>query len=336
MKRFELIIVVLFINIGYSQDYKALNSQYLNNAIEALENGNNKKYLSSLKLYSAAISQKTVTPDNIPDKDFELYTKCINYGFTTFPQIEGADKILRDGLKFMEVKATDYQDTNAMHGLFFIHIHGYGYEGIEINKNKAHKWNLMAANHGHLEAMWVLGNRYHYGDNDVGILEKNESKTIFWWNKAAEKGFTNAMNSLAVIYGEKKQFDKAFFWYKKGADLGDDSCMDGLAQLYFMGYGVEQDYEKAFDWCQKSAYRNNYQAMFYLASFYTQGLIVEKDNNKAFKWLEASAKGGYPQSMAYLGYMYKNGLGTAVDMQQAKKWYDKACEAGFKETCGKL
>ncbi|CAB4441454.1 unnamed protein product [Rhizophagus irregularis] len=75
-------------------------------------------------------------------------------------------------------------------------------------------------------------------------IEKNLEKAFYWYQKAAENGFTNAMYYLAICYdngeGTEKNLEKAFYWYQKAAENGDKEAMFNLAICYKNGAGTER------------------------------------------------------------------------------------------------
>lgn len=56
-------------------------------------------------------------------------------------------------------------------------------------------------------------------------VEKNESSSVEWYEKAATQGYLPAQYNLAVCYeegrGVKKNMKQALYWYQKAADQGD-------------------------------------------------------------------------------------------------------------------
>ncbi|MBO7321300.1 MAG: sel1 repeat family protein, partial [Bacteroidales bacterium] len=70
----------------------------------------------------------------------------------------------------------------------------YG-EGVEKNYTEAVKWYRKAADKGHLDAQYNLGNRYYNGEG----VEKNYTEAVKWYRKAADKGHSNAKNTLKQL-----------------------------------------------------------------------------------------------------------------------------------------
>ncbi|CAB4472953.1 unnamed protein product [Rhizophagus irregularis] len=64
----------------------------------------------------------------------------------------------------------------------------------EQNETELFHRNKKAAENGNKVAMYWLAKCYDFGDG----TEKNLEKAFYWYQKAAEKVYTKAINSLAV------------------------------------------------------------------------------------------------------------------------------------------
>ena len=60
------------------------------------------------------------------------------------------------------------------------------------------KWLRKAAEQGHLETQYELGNMYDEGDWRKGVTE-NDTEAVKWYRKAAEQGFVPAQVLLKVL-----------------------------------------------------------------------------------------------------------------------------------------
>ena len=99
-------------------------------------------------------------------------------------------------------------------------------------------------------------------------VEKDVEKAVYWWQKAADAGDSDAQYRLAFCYlkgdGVEKDVEKAVYWWQKAADAGDSDAQYRLAFCYLKGDGVEKDVEKAVYWCQKAADAGNSGAEYML------------------------------------------------------------------------
>ncbi|PKK63478.1 kinase-like protein [Rhizophagus irregularis] len=139
--------------------------------------------------------------------------------------------------------------------------------------------------------------------------EKNLEKAFYWYQKAAEKGYIDAMNSLAICYkngeGTEKNLEKAFYWYQKAAEKGYIDAMNNLAICYENGEGTEKNLEKAFHLYQKAAENGDKEAQFNLGVCYEEGIGIEKDEVKGSYWYQKAAQQGFSNAQYRLGFFYK-------------------------------
>ncbi|WP_162983240.1 tetratricopeptide repeat protein, partial [Helicobacter mehlei] len=75
---------------------------------------------------------------------------------------------------------------------------------------------------------------------------KDYSKALQYYQKAAEMGSANAYTDLGLMYakgeGVAKDYSKALQYYQKAAEMGSADAYNKLGLMYDMGEGVEQDY----------------------------------------------------------------------------------------------
>lgn len=181
-------------------------------------------------------------------------------------------------------------------------------------------------------AKW-LGDAYYSG---IGVqTDKLESFT--WYQKAADAGNSDAMNSVGVAYsyglGGKPDFAKAAEWYQEAADGGSWWGTYNLAGLYAAGNGVPKDSAKAVTLYRTVATRGNgmTQAMVALGDLYRTGNGVAKDYAQALAWYQKAANQNDGEGENNVGWMYQNGFGVTRDFQQALAWYQKAAAQGNRD-----
>ncbi len=143
------------------------------------------------------------------------------------------------------------------------------------------------------QAMFLLGNNYFYGGNGLKV---DRIKARKWYERAKDRGNTDAMNSLGLIY-------------KRGKD-------------------VERDYYKAANLFLAAAKKGNAYAQYNLANMYMMHDGVGPDYKAATVWYLESAKQGNASSQFSLGAAYENGYGVEPDYKESEKWYLKAAEQG--------
>jgi hypothetical protein len=140
------------------------------------------------------------------------------------------------------------------------------------------------------------------------------------------------MGSLGWLYengfGVAQDYVKAREWYEKAAAKDSTTAMNSLGALYENGRGVAQDYAKAREWYEKAAAKDSTVAMGNLGSLYANGFGVTQDYAKAREWYEKAAAKDNTTAMKNLGALYQSGLGVAQDFATAREFYEKAAAKG--------
>ena len=145
------------------------------------------------------------------------------------------------------------------------------------------------------EGQYELGVKYATGQD----VQKDETRAVYWFNKAADQGYAAAQSELGFRYengsgGLKKDDARGRSWYQKAAEQGNASAQNNLGLMYEQGQG---------------------------------GLA--KDDVQAVFWYRKAAEQGLKEAQNNLGSMYENGTGgLAKDDAQALAWYQKAADQG--------
>ncbi|QFS17827.1 sel1 repeat family protein [Acinetobacter indicus] len=125
----------------------------------------------------------------------------------------------------------------------------------------AEEWALKAAENGHLEAMYWLGEGYTVYAKDVQEDDPEDSKTHFelayyWLKQASEQKHAGAILELAGYYRRGNVVDKDILTsvnlVQQAAELGDAQAMRDLACIYEHGLGVEINEAQADYWAEKA------------------------------------------------------------------------------------
>lgn len=75
---------------------------------------------------------------------------------------------------------------------------------------------LQLAERGDAESQALIGCCYgHNGTMALNVVNHDIEKALYWWNKAAENGFTPAMVELALYYWHLDEKEKAKEWNEK-------------------------------------------------------------------------------------------------------------------------
>ena len=134
------------------------------------------------------------------------------------------------------------------------------------------------------DELYAIGENYYYGKNG---MEENYYMAALYYNAAAEKGNTKAINFVGYLYDQGKGVPqdkkRAFSLFVKAAELGNVSAMRNTALYYENGSGgVSKDMEKALSWYAKAAEKESDKAIYALGRFYEEGLGgLEANKEKA-------------------------------------------------------
>jgi len=124
---------------------------------------------------------------------------------------------------------------------------GIQYDSMGNNK-QAFEWYNKAAQHGHLEAQYMLSWMYGAGKG----VEKDYNKSLKWALLAGEKGQAGCQYILGWLYSDvfDNSKDKAIEWYTKAADQDYKKAFNALAwELHLLGRN-----EEALPWAKKAVY----------------------------------------------------------------------------------
>ena len=95
------------------------------------------------------------------------------------------------------------------------------------------------ADRGDAQSQNDLGHMYLYGFSDYNI-EQNDSKAIYYLNKAAAQNQVNAMTTVGWVYfegshGAPVDYEEAIGWNKKASDLGCATASYNMGLFYYGG-----------------------------------------------------------------------------------------------------
>lgn len=148
---------------------------------------------------------------------------------------------------------------------------GWMYLNDLQNNQLARKCFEYPSKSDYIEALFGLG--YLFQE------ENNLEKAIEWYEKAAEKGDSAAMNNLGAIYENVRYKDlgKAIEWFENAAKKGSIGALYNLGLLYSNEYNDPVIAEK---WYKKSAINEDVIGMYGLSKFYFE---QKKSKEKSYK-----------------------------------------------------
>lgn len=172
------------------------------------------------------------------------------------------------------------------------------------------------------------------GTEDDSNLD--DSETVKWAKRAAEKGHPRAMLLLGYCHDYGCGFDQqdrkqAIECFKQAAMRGLSDAQFQLACHFADDTVLDQDLSVAVSWAEKAADQNHSEAQLFLGLAYREGNGVEQDYEKAVEWFRKSAEQRNDQSMFLLGMSLYEGLGVDKDHKQAFQWVRRAAEQKLPE-----
>ena len=138
------------------------------------------------------------------------------------------------GLEKDEKKAIEYYRMSASQDylpaiLALGQLYQYG-EGTDVDIDEAVLWYKIAIGKGDISAMKSLADIYHrqYGHVDI-------NRSIYYYKMGAERGDIASLIRLGEFYedgvGVEKNISKAIYWYRKAALKDSDEAKDNLRRL---------------------------------------------------------------------------------------------------------
>lgn len=156
-----------------------------------------------------------------------------------------------------------------------------------------------------------------------GGMTQEEVKKL---KENADAGDANAQFKLGEMYyhgnGVDKNDAKTLQYFEKAAAQGNARAMFKLGEMYYRGIGVDQDDGEAFKYFKLAAEQGYANAQYHLGYMFYNGLGVAQDYAEAFKWFKLAAAQGDARAQYNLGTMFANGQGVAQDDAEALKYFN--------------
>lgn len=272
------------------------------------------------KHLDVAVSPKPVEEKNIPGaKEFEEGMK-----FVDSTQFQNALPHFREAAKVHYPPAYIY--------LGWMYKYGYGvdkdsteaatyYHGAKTHES----WFLQQANSGNVEDQYQLGCYFEY------VLE--DTRDLFWYRKAAGRGYARAQNKLGMRYtngeGVPRNLRLAQYWYEKAAaqDRLAKTALLPAEEKNIAGANTSEK-DTMVPWFHLLAAQGDAESQCNLGLRYYNGEGVTQDYAVAVTCFRRAADQGYEYAQYKLGACYELGEGIGKDLRQAQHWYEKAAAQG--------
>lgn len=185
---------------------------------------------------------------------------------------------------------------------------------------------LAAAEAGNPEACYDVSLCYQNGYLEV---EPDNEKAIYWAQKAADAGISDADVDIGVYYLYfENDWEKASSRFEKAAKDKNAKGYYMLGLCYTNALSVPKDIKKGIDNLKKASKLGFPQADYQLGMLYYNSDDVKQDIKATFKYISKAAEGGIVEAQSMLGSMYWQGFGVAEDKLKGYKWYEKAALQG--------
>jgi TPR repeat protein len=117
-------------------------------------------------------------------------------------------------------------------------------QGVTTNAETAAQWCIRAASSGDLDAIRTASELYKRG---TGVAQ-DDQKAFEWLLKGAQAGDVRSQYNVAFDFMKKEDFTEAARWWRKAAEKGLSQAQNSLGYSYEKGKGVEQDLAEAYKW----------------------------------------------------------------------------------------
>ncbi len=232
---------------------------------------------------------------------------------------QNENKAVSQNSEFLELlKSATLGDVDAQFAL--------GQYYISNNKKQdAIHWIKQAAQKEHPHAVYLMATFYELGVS----VEENQKYAFELFKLATILGFTPAIYKFGyyLFYGiveEDKQLGLSYM--ERAAQQGYADAENEIAVLCIEGDYVKQDIQLGLYWWERAAEHGSYVAQFNLGLTFFRGELVGKDYTRAFELLHLSAAQGYSDAASAIGAMYLDGLGVARNQEKALEWLLEALE----------
>ncbi len=187
------------------------------------------------------------------------------------------------------------------------------------NPKKAIIWFRKAAEQGHGDAQYFLGDAYMRG---VGVAQ-DIGESIKWLTKSAEQGQGRAKHALWIaysmaaayveVYADETVKESAILSLKKSAEhwLGE-------AKKQHIQYWPDKS--EGLRWFRRKAERGDVEAQFMMGYAYSGVEGVAQDQIEAVRWYRMAAEQGHAGAQVSLGTRYLSGDGVIQDNYEAYVW----------------
>ena len=231
-------------------------------------------------------------------------------------------KISSDKAKIWYKKAADQGDENAWRGYVRMKYNNGTYEKVVQYRFLL----LVDAEKGNRQSQFLLAEWFYNHETQPTY----KAEAIVWYSKAANGGHVEAMWKLGEFYemgkGVNCSMTAAIRWYKKAARAGNKPSCLKLVSIFLY---VKKNVEEAVKWYELSGGGLSGTDLCNIGYAYDVGNGVPINKAKAVEYYRKAAEDGNGVAQFNLGVCYENGRGVPIDLYVAKYWYEKASMQGY-------
>lgn len=234
------------------------------------------------------------------------------WGYDYYNNTYIPEKLLSEAVDDIESKFYSKNDSIKLEYAFYILRTDYDWRYDNVNDEdirdrltskikEAFKLVEDKAYAGNARCQFALGQIYFH-DNDY--IDNDNSKAVYWWNEAAQQGYTLAYNNVGIAYkegiGVNKDLRLAIEWLKKGAEAGEDFAQCNYGDLFkdgvkvHSGSHIEKVPQYSLDYCY------GYERV----TVQDSTILLQKDIEQAKYWWKKAAAQGNEKAKNALQQIY--------------------------------
>ncbi|CAG8512274.1 4925_t:CDS:2 [Ambispora leptoticha] len=207
--------------------------------------------------------------------------------------------------------------------------------------NEAVYWIDKLAKNNQPEAMYIKGTWYESGKF---TKEQNHEKALKYYSSASKQDHPKANTKVGEHYERQRNFSRAISFFQKAASLGDVSALYRLALIYMLGdMRQEVNYKQAMIYLKQAASKADEDcpegafvygmilAKEYQAANVPDELVVP-DEHEAKELIQKAANFGYAPALYKMGHCHEYAaLGCPYDPELSVSYYERAANKGYVE-----
>jgi len=204
---------------------------------------------------------------------------------------------------------------------------------------------IKRADDGDKDAMFRVAWDIVWGDPEAELEPELAEKALGYYFQLAQDGDCDSMLDLGAMYldgrGVEKNESKALSWYRKAADMVYPKAFRCIGNYWMYYSDSSPDVERAFDAFVKGSICDEQNSLYELGDIYRKGDYMEKDDFFAFALYERAGEVIARNDFSYengdvswddcysdvrlrLGECYLDGVGTSANIEMAVEYLQDA------------